>query len=250
MQGQSNLWLLAIASLTDATPLVLRGREALTAALRSSLSSSSGGREQTSTSQLLLSDRLRSCEPMAELDGRNKSGGAGGRRRKLVHGSFKVESVPFPQPVPLASFDTVIRGAVVVFSPIFWGGPGGYGYWDRLFGMFATSFLDAGFTDVHNMTGCIAGQAPCATAAACAQARACLNSTFGRVKTLFYERRQQDASYGLVLVTMVYTPLLVLPKETPIPAGSSPARCSPSSATPASVSCSTSTCSRASRMRT
>ena len=60
-----------------------------------------------------------------------------------VHGSFAVESVPYPTAVPPAAFDAYNQGAVVVWSTIFWGHASGFGYWDRLFGMFATAFVNA-----------------------------------------------------------------------------------------------------------
>jgi hypothetical protein len=104
--------------------------------------------------------------------------------------------------------------AQVTFSPIFWGHSSGFGYWDRLFGMFATAFVNAGYSDVHNKTGCISGQGACTTAEHCAAMRACLNSTLLGVKELFLSRRTADPGYGLVLVTMVYTPLLMLPAST------------------------------------
>ena len=119
-------------------------------------------------------------------------------RRRLVHGSFNVDSVPYPSSVPTAIYDGINRGAVVIFSTIFWGDPSGYGYWDRLFGMFATAFINAGYTDVHNRTGCITGSSPCTTASDCERMRTCLNSTLGWVKNLFFARRAEDPSYGFV----------------------------------------------------
>ena len=46
-----------------------------------------------------------------------------------VHGSFRVESLPLPGPVPDAVWDEDHLGAIVVWSPIAWGHiPTGYGY--------------------------------------------------------------------------------------------------------------------------
>ena len=163
-------------------------------------------------SRAFLSNRVELSDTRCSSVSNNNNGG---NRRRLVHGSFEVESVPFPGPVPPASLDPVNHGAIVIWSPIFWGHqPSGYGYWDRLFGMFATAFLDAGFTDVHNMTGCIPGQRPCSTPERCQEMRICINTTLSWVRELYLNRTARDASYGVVLVTMVYTPLLVLPADT------------------------------------
>ena len=46
------------------------------------------------------------------------------------------------------------------------------------------------------------------------QMRDCLNATLNSVKDLYLARRAINADYGLVLVTMVYTDMLMLPLDT------------------------------------